>query len=222
MPHARKPEVRTLDVQVEYRAATDESPAKIVGYAAVFDKISAVIFDFREVIRPGAFAEALKTSDVRALWNHNSDYVLGRTKSGTLTVEEDEHGLRIEIEPPNTQWAKDALETIRRGDVDQMSFAFYVSRDGDNWKKDEMGFPLREIIKVSQVDDVSPVTYPAYPDTEVSVRSLIKGRELTAEERAALASVLEEPKSTIHHRERRLRLMEMTTRRQSALHQPTT
>ncbi|MDI3341601.1 MAG: HK97 family phage prohead protease [Sphaerobacter sp.] len=155
---------------LEVRALEDGTP-RIVGYAAVFDVPSEDLGGFTEIIRPGAFRKTLQDgADVRALWNHDPNWVLGRTKAGTLKLAEDERGLRIEITPPPTAWARDLMESIRRGDVDQMSFGFWTVRD--RWSSDETGRVTRELIEV-KLFDVSPVTFPAYPQTEVQVRSAI-------------------------------------------------
>lgn len=147
--------------------------AYITWYPAVFNQPTDLGYT-REVVRPGAFAKTLKDgADVRALVNHNPDYVLGRTKSGTLELAEDEKGLRARVAVPNTSWAKDLLETLKRGDVDQGSFGFTVMRD--RWERDEYGNSVRELIEVA-LFDVSIVTFPAYPQTEVTevqVRSAI-------------------------------------------------
>lgn len=166
---------RSIESKIERRAftlddvtiQTDENTPKITGYAAIFDSLSDDLGGFREIIRYGAFTDSLNTSDIRALWNHNPDYVLGRNRSGTLKLSEDEKGLRIEIDPPNTQWAKDLMEVIKRGDVNQMSFGFRTIED--RWSN-QNGTTLRELLKVD-LFDVSPVTFPAYPQTEVGVRS---------------------------------------------------
>lgn len=177
-------EQRDLDGTVERRfiPATElrirdgARGATIEGYAALFNSRSEDLGGFVEVIAPGAFRDALVVSDIRALWNHDPNYVLGRVKAGTLEVQEDERGLKIANTPPNTQWAKDLLESMRRGDVDQMSFAFRVDKGGSHWEE-EGEMLVRTITKVSEVRDVSPVTYPAYPDTSVAVRSLREWRE---------------------------------------------
>lgn len=142
------------------------TPAVISGYAAVFNELSADMWGFREWIRPGAFAKTIREADIRAVWNHNPDYVLGRTTNGTLTLREDERGLFVEIKPPETTWARDFVESIRRGDVDQMSFGFEVIRDSWNETVD-----VRTLLEV-KLYEVSPVTFPAYDSTTVSVRSM--------------------------------------------------
>jgi HK97 family phage prohead protease len=164
-------EIRSLPIQTEWRVMRDEGePTKIVGHAAVFDKLSDSIMGFREKIAPGAFARSIKKkADVRALWNHDPNYVLGRTKSKTLKLKEDDVGLAIEIMPPDTQWANDLVTTIERGDVDQMSFGFVVVKESweENVKKGESTRTLEEV----DLYDVSPVTFPAYPQTDVAVRA---------------------------------------------------
>lgn len=144
---------------------------RIVGYAALFNVRSNVIFGaFQETLLPGAFAESLAMDDVRALWQHDTAQVLGRSKAGTLVLAEDSKGLRVEIVPPNTQVGRDALESIARGDVDQMSFGFTVPPGGEDWREDVDGMIVRSLRKV-KLWEVSPVTFPAYPQTEVGVRS---------------------------------------------------
>lgn len=158
----------------ELRAITDEQGLRhIVGYAAVFDTLSEDLGWFREKIQKGAFSETIKNDDIRALRNHNDDYVLGRNRSKTLSLSEDEHGLKIDIMPPDTQWARDLMVSIERGDTDQMSFGFQTLTD--EWNMIE-GKDIRTLIKV-RLFDVSPVTFPAYPDTEVGLRSLEEYRK---------------------------------------------
>jgi uncharacterized protein len=157
-------EIEHRRLQVELRTEEGETP-KIVGHAAVFDK-PADIYGFEEVVRAGAFTESIKKDDVRMLWNHNPDHVLGRTKSGTLRLIEDKVGLAIENDPPDTQLARDLMISMERGDVDQMSFGFIVEEE--KWSKRNEEPDLREILK-ARLFDVSPVTYPAYEETDVSV-----------------------------------------------------
>jgi HK97 family phage prohead protease len=179
-------EIRSLPMS-EMRVEAREGQAPVIaGYAAVFDQPSEVMLSFREIIRPGAFARSLAGRDVRALWNHDTAQPLGRTKNGTLQLAEDARGLKITITPPDTAWGRDALESIRRGDVDQMSFGFTALKE--NWTEDGVGFPLRELLEV-KLWEVSPVTFPAYPDTTVAVRNMEAaglGRQSAQEDEAAL------------------------------------
>lgn len=148
----------------------DDEPTKITGYAAVFNQWSELLrdwwFEFKEMIMPGAFEQTIQEDDIRALWNHNPDCVLGRNRANTLALKEDDHGLWIEIIPSGARWVQDLIESIRRGDVSQMSFGFQVM--SDRWgTEDEMD--VRELHKV-RLFDVSPVTFPAYPQTSVQAR----------------------------------------------------
>jgi len=146
---------------------------QMTGHAAVFNRDSELIAgSFIERVAPGAFTESINAGDdVRALINHNSDLILGRTVSKTLTLREDEQGLHVTILPPNTSYARDLLESTKRGDISQMSFGFQVPPGGDRWEHGKNGQPdVRTLLKV-KLFDVSPVTYPAYPDTDVAVRS---------------------------------------------------
>lgn len=155
----------------EFRVEGDGAP-KIIGYAAKFDTLSEEMWGFREKIARGAFATALGDSDVRALFNHDPNIVLGRNKAGTLVMVEDDIGLRYEITPPDTQTARDLVESIKRGDISQSSFAFAMKNGGvEEWQELPDGKAIRTIKKVARLYDVSPVTYPAYPDTESGVRS---------------------------------------------------
>lgn len=166
-------EKRELTFKLEVREDGKSGKKKIVGYAAVFDKLSVDLGGFREHIRKGAFKKSIdRGDDVRALYNHDSNFVLGRVKSGTLKMEEDDTGLRVEIDPPDAQWARDLMSSIDRGDISQMSFGFVVK--DERWYRDEDAEEdpktRRELLEVD-VFDVSPVTFPAYPDTEAALRN---------------------------------------------------
>ncbi len=169
-------ERRSWPVRVEVRgdSAAGDSPV-IEGYAAVFNELSLDLGGFRERIAPGAFARSLEDgADVRALWDHDSKYVLGRNRAGTLALGEDERGLSVAIRPPGTGWAMDLVESMRRGDVDQMSFGFYVRED--EWR-DEDGVLVR-VLRDVDLFDVSVVTFPAYVQTSAEARARVTSYEL--------------------------------------------
>lgn len=163
----------------ELRAETnDKGQPVITGYAAVFNSLSEDLGGFRETIKPGAFANALKNADVRALINHDEDKVLGRTTSGTLELREDDKGLRATIYPPNTSYANDLMQVMGRDDVNQMSFGFRVNDKGQSWDFSN-GKNIRTISDFTDIFDVSVVTFPAYKDTsvEVALRSMAQAKE---------------------------------------------
>lgn len=167
--------------EIEVRSNGESGDNEIDGYAATYNEASEDLGGFIEVIERGFFDNALKTSDVVSLWNHNSDKPLGRQSAGTLRVASDLNGLRTITNPPDTTWGRDAVVSIKRGDVKQMSFAFSVGEGGDSWKTREDGTVVRTLLSggCERLYDISPVTYPAYPSTSVSARALDKARELT-------------------------------------------
>jgi uncharacterized protein len=165
---------------IEIRSAQndDGTPKKIVGYAAVFDKASEDM-GFIEYVRKGAFSDALKTSDARALFNHDTDTLpLGRQSAGTLLLSEDDNGLRFEITPPDTQMARDLMISIDRGDIKEASYGFVV--DVDEWDYSDKDVVKRTIIKVREVFDVSPVVFAAFNDTSVALRRLEENKRAAA------------------------------------------
>lgn len=161
---------------IEVRAAEDGEEL-IRGHAAVFNKKSQDLMGFKEVIEPGAFAESIEKDDIRALFNHDFNFVLGRNRSGTLSLSEDKRGLYYEINPPQTSFANDLMESIRRKDITQSSFGF--STIADDWEGTEKA-PIRRLLK-AKLYDVSPVTFPAYLQTDVKVRGLMKAYGLSPE-----------------------------------------
>ncbi len=138
------------------------------GHAAVFGQLSEELWGFREKIDPGTFLESIGKDDIRALFNHDPNHVLGRNKANTLTLREDDVGLMMENTPPDIEWARGLVETIKRGDVSQQSFSFITLDDA--WETID-GDNVRTLKRV-QLFDVGPVTFPAYPQTDVSARSL--------------------------------------------------
>lgn len=168
-------EHRAVEAALEVRA-TDDGVQRLIGHAAVFNSMSDDLGGFRELVRPGAFARFLEhASDIRALLNHNTAHVLGRTKAGTLRVAEDEIGLRVAIEPPDTSYARDLMVSVSRGDITQMSFGFRVRNGGSGWAKDDKGNITRTLTDLELIE-VSAVTFPAYPETDIAIRSLEQWR----------------------------------------------
>lgn len=166
-------ERRTLTEPVEFRAEGDTLVA--AGYAAVFNKLSQNLGGFVEQVAPGAFTKTIQEQDIRALFNHSEDHVLGRNVAGTLRLEEDGTGLSYEIDLPDTTAGRDVAKLLERGDVSGSSFGFRVIED--EWGETESGFPLRTL-KQTSVRDVGPVTFPAYTDASSSLRSLAEARSL--------------------------------------------
>lgn len=212
----RKTEHRSFNLEGLEIRADGEGGARIVGHAAVFNKFSEDMFGMKERILPGAFTKTLREADIRALWNHNPDFPLGRMRgkdSDTLKLHEDNKGLAVDLKPPDTTYARDLMESIRRGDVDQMSFGFMVVRE--EWTFTSANKPdIRDLHEVS-LFDVSPVTFPVYPQTDVAVKfnsqdmlrlaevrsKLDSGKILTKEERIFLLNALSSTPSQARHLE---------------------
>lgn len=167
-------------VQGKIEVRTGDGDAKgttVVGYASIFDEPTELWPGYREVIRPGAFKKTLREADVRGLFNHDPNFLLGRTKSGTLRLEEDAHGLRYEIDLPDTATIRDLVaEPLKRGDLDASSFAFRAVKDRETAEQngDDL-ITTREVIE-AELFDVSPVTYPAYEGTEAELRAAMQMR----------------------------------------------
>lgn len=183
-------------LRIERRGQGDEARQVLVGHAAVFDQWTTLYegryWIWREVVRPKAFARAIKEKqDVRGLWNHDANFVLGRTISGTLELREDSEGLLSTIDPPGTQTVRDlVIVPIDRGDVSGMSFAFdvrrgdkivevehedgtrVIDRGGERITLRYEGDRVIEERELLDLDlfDVSPVTYPAYEGTNIGLR----------------------------------------------------
>ena len=148
-----------IDTRTEKR---DDGSTTITGHAAVFNQLSSDLGGFKELIAPDAFSGVLN-DDVRALVNHDPSLLLARTTSGTLNLEQTEKGLQYSFDVPDTTYGRDLIISMERGDVTQSSFAFTI--EDDSWETTEDG-EVRTINKVKQLYDVSPVTYPAYPDAD--------------------------------------------------------
>lgn len=150
----------------------DEEKRTVEGYALLFDTPSDGL-EFEEVIEHGALDGVIDRSDVFALINHNQTRgILGRCKqgNGSLYLEEDEKGLKYRFEAPKTMLGAELLENLRRGEIDQSSFAFTVADGGDKWERRSDGKWKRTIYKIDRIFDVSPVYNAAYSKTSVYMR----------------------------------------------------
>ena len=187
--------------KVEVRA--DASGDSIIdGYASVFNKDSLDLGGFIETVNPEAFNRTLvENPDVRALFNHDSGELLGRTVSKTLTLSVDENGLRMSLRLPNTGKGPYIKEMITRGDLSAMSFGFVTRKD----KWDFNSTPNRRELLDVDLFEVSPVTFPAYPDTSLAVRSMemAKNNTISEDQRAMMLNDLFETFS------RRIRLAKL-------------
>lgn len=153
---------------VQTRSDTDSGDLYVEGYFAVFNDTYKVWDGATESIAPGAFTESV-SGDVRALYNHNDDLILGRTSAGTLELREDSHGLwgRIKLNRNDTD-ALNAYERIKRGDITGCSFGFNIESEETEYKED--GSVHWTITKVNPLYEVSPCVFPAYEATNVSAR----------------------------------------------------
>ena len=153
-------ERRVTDLELR----VDEDTGGITGYAAVFNRWSEDLGFFKEKIQEGAFKKSIKENDIRALINHDPNLIIGRTKNKTLTLSEDDKGLLYDVQLPDTSYANDLRESIKRKDITQNSFGFQTIQD--EWSKDGSKRTLMEV----KLSDVSPVTFPAYKQTSVALR----------------------------------------------------
>ncbi|MGG4462614.1 HK97 family phage prohead protease [Micromonospora provocatoris] len=164
-------EKRELITEAIELRESENGTRTISGYAVKWEMKSESMgywTSFKEQFKKGAFSESLTNDDQRALWSHDTSQVLGRTKNGTLRLYEDEIGLRFELDLPNTTLGNDAFETIKRGDVDGVSFGFQMQKQ--EWDESDSDNILRSVLK-ARLFEISPVAFPAYPDSEVSARS---------------------------------------------------
>jgi HK97 family phage prohead protease len=186
-----KSKLETRIVEVEAFDVREEADGMhLEGYAALFNSRSENLGGFTETIKPGAFRASLKSrNDVKLLWNHDSGAVLGSTRAGTLTLTEDERGLRVSATLPNTSYGRDAKELISRGDVSAFSFGFSMpARGGDEWNADG----TERVLKSVRLHEVSLVAFPAYPETSgtATVRGLDKIAKRADVDADALADAL--------------------------------
>lgn len=184
----KKIEHRVADFSdIEMRASEDGLKMTFRGYAAVFNSPSEPL-PFIERIAPGAFKRSLRSrNEIKMFVNHNMDRVLGSTRAGTLRLTEDEKGLLVEADLPNTTDGRDLSVLLERGDVSSMSFGFTVPPKGDKWSEDGMERTLTQV----RLHEVSVVTgFPAYEATTASVRNLAGLAQRTNVDADALTDAL--------------------------------
>jgi len=204
---------RLLDLEqskLEIRSEQDDVP-QITGYGIVYGQETRIWDDLYEVIHPGAAKEILESNpDIRSAFNHSADKILGRTKSGTLKLEEDNHGVRYVVVPPDAQWARDLMVSIERGDIDGSSFTFGVDPQDEKITKRKDGTYLREIFAFSIIGEMGPVSYPAYEGTSTNVRSLQEEYDSFAEYLRAQdnSDEIADRQRALAMRKRRLELLE--------------
>jgi len=184
-----KMETRVFEIDsLEVREEADGM--HLEGYAALFNSRSENLGGFTETIAPGAFRASLKArNDIKLLWNHDTGAVLGSTRAGTLTLTEDDRGLRVSAVLPNTSHGRDARELISRGDVTGFSFGFSMpARGGDEWNSEG----TERVLKSVRLFEVSLTPFPAYTQTNgtATVRGLDKIAKRADVDADALADAL--------------------------------
>ena len=197
---------------LEVRIDEENETAKISGYAAVFNRYSVDLGGFKEILRPGCFRKVLDNGeDVVALINHNRDTVFATKNSGTLKLEENQKGLKFDIDIiPDDDDAKRVYSKVKNGLMNGCSFSFRVAGEGEKVKRGNNGEITREILEVEKLGDVSVVTSPAYPATSVNVRTAEETRDsYTASQRALdEADEIAESQRALELRRKRLNLKE--------------
>lgn len=162
----------SLTVGIQDRQEGEESNGvgTLTGYAAVFDEETDLGW-FREKIARGAFNKSLKEDDQRALMNHDTTLLLGLRSNQTLRLKEDNKGLRVEIDLPDTSYSRDLYSVVKRGDLNGMSIGFRVKKE-ERVARDEKNNEVKDlwIVKEAELMEVSAVTFPAYEGTSVSAR----------------------------------------------------
>lgn len=184
-------------VKCQYRAEKTEEKGMFAYGTPILYGVRTTLWDDKyervdEIIEPGAAAESIKNDDIRSVWNHDPGIVLGRKSSGTMIIEDTKDGVQVEIMFPDSEEGRSKFETIRRGDVDQMSFAFdSLEREVTREEKDGEKSVILVTQKRIKVYEVSPVTFPAYEDTTINARAKewIKSLPAAAGDGTAAAAV---------------------------------
>lgn len=176
---------RSLPSPLEVR---EEDGKRHISGVIPYNSLSENLGGFREVIRPGAFGKTLLEGDARCLWAHNTQYVLGRKSAGTLTFDDRDDGLHFDCSLPETSWAADVFETVRRRDAPGVSFGFYVIKDTWIREKEKKEPATRELLEVNLIEVSAGVAFPAYPasDSSASTRDILGRAGIDMEKIAAV------------------------------------
>lgn len=177
---------RTFEVRLEGRAGDNDDPLRIVGHPVVYGVWSQDLGGFRERVMTGAARKTLKEADIRGLFNHDPNFVLGRNVAGTMELAEDDRGVAMRLFPPETDIVDElVIQPMQRGDITQMSFAFRTIKD--EWRQPgdadivvDDGLWERDLIEF-EMWDASIVTFPAYTQTDAAVRSALEAIGLDAD-----------------------------------------
>lgn len=185
-------EIRAIINKIEIRAATSEEGEQsiIYGMAIPYNKESEDIGNYKEIIKPGAFGDSI-AGDIRCLWNHDTSKPLGRVANSTLRLRNTPEGLMFECFLPNSSWGNDAREAISRGDVSGMSFAFFTKKD--TWAYPDDRSVIVRTIEEADLFEISPVTFPAYPDSMAEARDklLTEGKKRAMQDRSVPLDIYE-------------------------------
>ena len=187
-------EKRFFTVFTEKEGETEEENKDIpcfVGKAIVYDTETKICDGVVEKIARNAFEHSANTDDIRCLFNHDPNLVLGRTKNGTLKLKKQDDGIYFHVSPPNTDWAKNLVQSVKRGDITQCSFSF--TTDDEDFSSSSNGNVCRTI-RDGKLFDVSIVTYPVYEETIVHVRKKVDAFRQKQEIETKITKFLEERK----------------------------
>lgn len=198
MKDYEKRELNFGKMQIETRE--EDTGKRYVRGKIPYNSLSQNLGGFREKIMPGAFTKSLKEGSIPVLWNHEHRYVCGRNTAGTAVFNDTETGLEFEAELPNTTWASDMWESIKRGDVRGVSFGFYVIKD--TWSEQDKPIQIRELNEVQLFEVSAGVTFPAYPKSRCDARNSAEDTEkaftgMNEEERNQIFAVLAEIKEEL-------------------------
>lgn len=174
--------------------SVDDAKRVVGGYAALFNRETELYPGVMEKVSPGAFRESISKDDIRALWSHKTDLVLGRNRNKTLRLWEDDIGLGFELHLPDTQQGIDAYKLISRGDVTGVSFGFDIEEQ--EIKYGSNGTATVRTLKKLKLFEISPVAFPAYDETSVdarSIREMIKQNEIEEMEKKKASEQVSDP-----------------------------